>query len=230
MLGSTVLGLRGDYLAIVTLGLGEIASLYLKNAADITGGPSGALGLPQPVPAGTPQSMAYLSMFYLTLVGAGVIMLISTRFRGARLGRAWLAIRSDEDIAQAMGINLVNTKLLAFSIGAAFAGLSGILFASQQSAGIFPQSFGLEVSIIVLSIVIIGGTGSLPGIVVGTMMLIGLPEILRPVAGYRIMAFGLLLVIMMIIRPQGMMPAPPPELESQAKQKAEAAEREKAIG
>lgn len=217
LLGIPVLRLRGDYLAIVTLGFGEIISLYSKNWDDVTGGPSGALRIPQPVPENTPALTTTLVMVYLAFIGSGLVMLLSSRLRHSRLGRAWLAVRSDEDIAQAAGINLVNAKLLAFSIGASFAGLAGMLFASQQNAGVFPQDFTLERSIDVLSLVIIGGFGSIPGVVVGSIALIGLPELLRPVQDYRIMAFGLLLVLTMLFRPEGLMPLPPPSLEDEAR-------------
>lgn len=227
MLGIPVLRLRGDYLAIVTLGFGEIISLSLRNLESVTGGPSGALGIPKPVPDGTPALTTNLALLYLALVGAGLIVVVSTRFRGSRLGRAWLAMRSDEDIAQAMGIDLVNTKLLAFSIGASFAGLAGMVFASQLSNA-FPESFTLDQSINVLALVIIGGTGSLPGIIVGSIVLIGLPELLRPIADYRIMAFGLLLVVTMVLRPAGLMPSPPPALEAEARRLAEEEDRKKA--
>ncbi len=219
LLGIPVLRLRGDYLAIVTLGFGEIIGLFLKNLDNVTGGPSGAIGVPKAVPSGTPTDISNLSMLYLAIVGAVIVILVAFRLRDSRLGRSWLAMRSDEDIAQAMGINLVNTKLLAFSIGASFAGLAGMLFASQQNA-IFPDDFTLEISINVLALVIIGGMGSIPGVVVGAIALIGLPELLRPIADYRIMAFGLLLIFTMVALPNGLMPSPTPALEDEARQLA----------
>lgn len=224
LLGIPVLRLRGDYLAIVTLGFGEIISLFLKNLDDITGGPSGAIGVPKAVPRGTPTDISNLTMLYLAMVGVVIVMTVAFRLRDSRLGRSWLAMRSDEDIAQAMGVNLVNTKLLAFSIGASFAGLAGMLFASQQNA-IFPDDFTLEISINVLALVIIGGMGSIPGVVVGAIALIGLPELLRPIADYRIMAFGLLLVFTMVALPDGLMPSPTPALEEDARRLAKEMER-----
>jgi len=220
ILGVPVLRLRGDYLAIVTLGFGEIISLALKNLDGLTGGPSGAIGIPKPVPDGTPLPTTNLIMLYLSFIGAALVMMMSLRLRDSRIGRAWYALKSDEDIAQAMGINLVNVKLLAFSIGAALAGLAGMLFASRQNA-IFPEDFGLEVSINVLALVIIGGMGSIPGVIIGAIALIGLPELLRPVADYRIMAFGLLLIITTVVLPKGLLPVPPPELEDKARELAE---------
>lgn len=225
LLGIPVLRLRGDYLAIVTLGFGEIISLGLKNLDGTTGGPSGAIGIPKAVPSGTPTDISNLTMMYLSVVGAAIVVLISFRLRDSRLGRSWLAMRSDEDIAQAMGINLVNTKLLAFSIGASFAGLAGMLFASQQNS-IFPDDFGLEVSINVLSLVIIGGMGSIPGVVVGAIALVGLPELLRPIADYRIMMFGLLLIFTMVALPNGLMPSPSPALEAEARRLAKESEKD----
>jgi ABC-type branched-subunit amino acid transport system permease subunit len=216
VLGFPVLRLRGDYLAIVTLGFGEIISLALRNLDTTTGGPSGALGIPKPVPDGTSIPVSNLVLLYISIVGAILVSFVSLNLRNSRIGRAWLAIRSDEDIAQAMGINLVNLKLLAFSIGAAMAALAGMIFASRQNS-IFPDDFNLEVSINVLSLVIIGGMGSVPGVVIGSIVLIGLPELLRPVEDYRIMAFGLLLILTMVTRPQGLLPAPPPELEARAR-------------
>jgi ABC-type branched-subunit amino acid transport system permease subunit len=220
LLGIPVLRLRGDYLAIVTLGFGEIISLGLKNLDSITGGPSGAIGVPKPVAAGTPQVTTNLIMLYLSVLGAVMIAMLSVRLRHSRLGRAWMAMHSDEDIAQAMGINLINVKLLAFSVGASFAGLAGMIFASRQNS-IFPDDFGLEISINVLALVIIGGMGSIPGVIVGAIALIGLPEMLRPVADYRIMSFGLLLIVSMVTLPAGLMPTPPPQLEAEAKRLAE---------
>ena len=221
MLGFPVLRLRGDYLAIVTLGFGEIISLALKNLDSTTGGPSGALGVPKPVPDGTSVPVSNLVLLYLSIVGAFVVIIFSTNLRNSRIGRAWLAMRSDEDIAQAMGINLVNVKLLAFSIGASMAALAGMLFAARQNS-IFPDDFNLEVSINVLSLVIIGGMGSVPGVVIGSIVLIGLPELLRPIEDYRIMAFGLLLIVTMVTRPEGLLPSPPPELEEHARELAQA--------
>jgi branched-chain amino acid transport system permease protein len=219
-LGVPILRLRGDYLAIVTLGFGEIISLGLKNLGDLTGAAQGANGVPGPVPAGTPIPSQYLATLYLSIFATALLIFFSWRLRHSRLGRAWVAMSSDEDIAQAMGINLVNVKLLAFSIGASFAGLSGMLFASWQR-NIFPENFTLTVSINVLSLVIIGGMGSIPGVVIGALVLIGLPELLRPIQEYRIMTFGLLLVLTMVALPRGLLPTPPPRLEEEARRLAE---------
>lgn len=217
LLGFPVLRLRSDYLAIVTLGFGEIISISLENLLNITGGPFGAQGVPAPLPEGASIAEENLVILYLGIVGAGLVIFLSYRLRNSRIGRAWTALRSDEDITQAMGVNLVNSKLMAFAIGAAFAGISGVLFASRQS-NLFPNQFSLVISINVLALVIIGGTGSVPGVIVGAIVLVGLPETLRAVQDYRIMSFGALLVVTMLIRPKGLLPAPLALLEERAQQ------------
>jgi branched-chain amino acid transport system permease protein len=211
LLGIPVLRLRGDYLAIVTLGFGEIIRLLFNNLRDYTGGPQGVLQIPRPLPANASGPVTYLWLVYLVFIGAGLVAFFSTRLRRSRTGRAWSAMRSDEDIAQSMGINLVQSKLTAFAIGAAFAGLGGVLFAARQR-NIFPNDFKLDVSIQVLSLVIIGGMGSIPGVIMGAIALIGVPEVLRELSTYRILVFGALLVVMVIIRPEGLLPEPPPPL------------------
>ncbi len=216
MLGIPVLRLRGDYLAIVTLGFGEIIRLLFTNLRDYTGGPQGVLEIPRPLPAGATGPVGYLWMVYLVLLGVGIIAFFSTRLKQSRIGRAWSAMKSDEDIAQSMGINLVQTKLTAFAIGAAFAGLGGVLFAARQR-NIYPNDFRLDVSIEVLSLVIIGGMGSIPGVIMGAIALIGVPEVLRELATYRILVFGALLVAMVILRPEGLLPAPTAQLRERAR-------------
>lgn len=216
-LGIPVLRLRGDYLAIVTLGFGEIIRLLFNNLRDYTGGPQGVLQIPRPLPKGSTGTVNYLIMVYLVFLGAGLVAFFSTRLKASRTGRAWSAMKSDEDIAQSMGVNLVRSKLMAFAIGAAFAGIGGVLFAARQR-NIFPMDFNLEVSIEVLSLVIIGGMGSIPGVIMGAIALIGIPEVLRELSQYRILVFGALLVTMVIIRPEGLLPAPPTALQEKAKQ------------
>jgi branched-chain amino acid transport system permease protein len=205
LLGIPVLRMRGDYLAIVTLGFGEIIRLLLLNLREITYGPGGLLDLPPPrlfgLNLGDPRGLLYLG-----LVGSVFIILVTSRLNNSRLGRAWIAMREDEAVAQAAGINLVGNKLQAFAFGAAFAGLGGILFAARQ-VNIFPDNFTLFVSIDVLSLIIIGGIGSIEGVILGSIALIGLPEVLRGVDEYRILAFGALLVVMMIVRPEGLLPS-----------------------
>jgi branched-chain amino acid transport system permease protein len=205
LLGIPVLRMRGDYLAIVTLGFGEIIRLLLLNLRDFTGGPGGVLKVPSPIlfglDLGNPKGILYLGLLF-----SAVVAVMTTRLRDSRLGRRWIALREDEDVAQAMGINLVAIKLLAFGTGAAFAAAAGALYASRQ-VNIFPDNFTLLVSIDVLSLIIIGGMGSVEGVILGSIALIGLPEILRSVDEYRIVAFGALLVIMMILRPEGLLPS-----------------------
>jgi ABC-type branched-subunit amino acid transport system permease subunit len=216
-LGIPVLRLRSDYLAIVTLGFGEIIRLLFNNLREYTGGAQGILQIPSALPADSFGSVTYLNMTYLVFVGAGLVAFLSNRLRQARIGRAWNAVRSDEDIAQSMGINLVQTKLLAFAIGAGFAGLGGVLFAARQSNAI-PTDFQLNVSIQVLSLIIIGGMGSIPGVIIGAIALIGIPEILRELETYRILVFGALLIVMVIIRPAGLLPEPPTQLRARARE------------
>jgi ABC-type branched-subunit amino acid transport system permease subunit len=211
MLGIPVLRLRGDYLAIVTLGFGEIIRLLFNNLRDYTGGPQGVLQIPRPLPVNASGPVTYLWLVYLVFTGAGLVAFFSMRLRRSRTGRAWSAMQSDEDIAQSMGINLVQSKLTAFAIGAAFAGIGGVLFAARQR-NIFPNDFKLDVSIQVLSLVIIGGMGSIPGVIMGAIALIGVPEVLRELSTYRILVFGALLVVMVIIRPEGLLPEPPSPL------------------
>ncbi|MBI5929988.1 MAG: hypothetical protein HY862_11805 [Chloroflexi bacterium] len=236
LLGFPVLRLRSDYLAIVTLGFGEIISISLENLESITGGPFGASNIHKPVAGNPTTAEQNMILLYLALVGAGLIAVFSTRLRSSRLGRTWTAIRSDEDIAQAQGINLVNSKLLAFAIGASFAGMAGLLFAARQN-NIFPADFSLNVSINVLALVIIGGVGSIPGVIVGTIVLVGLPQMLRALQDYRYLTFGALLVVMMLVRPAGLMPAPLASLEERArklrgnvKPQREEIQREEAAG
>jgi branched-chain amino acid transport system permease protein len=205
LLGIPVLRLRGDYLAIVTLGFGEIIRLFMLNLSDLTNGPRGLLNLAPPRLGGYSLGSP-AGIFYLALLGSALVAFVAYRLNDSRLGRAWVAMREDEDVAQATGINLVRTKLLAFAIGATFAGLAGQLYAARQ-VNIFPENFSLFVSIDALSLIIVGGMGSIPGVVLGALALKGLPEVLRGVDEYRIVAFAALLVIMMIVRPEGILPS-----------------------
>ena len=153
--------------------------------------------------------------YYLFLAGVFFTAFVVYRLASSRLGRAWLAIRADEDVAEAIGIHLVGTKLLAFGISSAFAGLGGAIFGGWLQ-GIFPNSFTLFVSINVLSLIIIGGMGSIPGVVLGAFILIGLPEALREIQDYRLLAFGSLLVVAMLLKPDGLLPPEPPKLSEKA--------------
>jgi len=205
LLGIPVLRLRGDYLAIVTLGFGEIIRLFLLNLDTVTNGPRGMLNVAPPTlfgyDLGDPRDI-----FILALIGAAIVAFVAYRLNDSRLGRAWDAMREDEDVAQATGIHLARTKLLAFAIGATFAGLAGQLFAARQ-VNIFPENFTLFISIDALSMIIVGGIGSIPGVILGAVILKGLPEVLRGVDEYRIVTFAALLIIMMIVRPEGLLPS-----------------------
>ncbi len=216
ILGVPVLRMRGDYLAIVTLGFGEIirvlaASDLLK---PIIGGAQGIIkvGRPEiPLPAFLGMGPSFIffrpqHFYYLILIGCLLAIIVSSRLRDRRPGRRWMALREDEDVAEAVGIHLVSTKLLAFAFGAAFGGLAGAIFASRL-ASIFPNSFNLLISINVLSLIIVGGIGSLPGVVVGALFLVGLPELLREFAEYRLLLYGALLIAMMLVRPEGIWPS-----------------------
>ena len=224
LLGIPVLRLRGDYLAIVTLGFGEIIRLFMLNLGELTNGPRGILEIAQPGLFGlTPEAASggLLSsqgwIFLLALVSSALIAFVAIRLNDSRLGRAWIAMQEDEDVAQATGVHLVRTKLLAFAIGATFAGLAGQLFAARQ-INIFPENFSLFVSIDALALIIVGGIGSPAGIVLGALALKGLPEVLRGVDEYRIVTFAALLVIMMIVRPAGILPSSRRRFEAAAEE------------
>jgi branched-chain amino acid transport system permease protein len=170
---------------------------YIGGSNGITLIPKAVIG---PVTFGTPQTL-----FYIFLAGCALVAFISIRVKDSRLGRAWMALREDEDVAQAMGIDLIRTKLLAFATGAAFAGLSGAIFASKL-ASIYPHSFHLLISINVLCLIIVGGMGNISGVIVGSLALVGLPELLREFAEYRLLLYGAALVAMMLMRPEGLLP------------------------
>lgn len=221
LLGIPVLKMRGDYLAIVTLGFGEIIRL-LANSDFLKpweGGAQGIQGIPLPDIGPIKFAQVQLSLpilgqfqftpsqefYYIFLAACLLVIFIATRVKTSRIGRAWMAVREDEDVAQAMGINLVTTKLMAFAMGASFGGLSGAIFASKLQS-VYPTSFSFLVSIYVLSLIIIGGMGSIPGVIVGALALVGLPELLREVGDYRYLFFGVALVLMMLVRPEGLIP------------------------
>ncbi|MDR7522549.1 MAG: leucine/isoleucine/valine transporter permease subunit [Armatimonadota bacterium] len=208
LLGIPVLKIRGDYLAIATLGFGEIIRLLVLSdfLRPWLGGSQGVLAIPKPAIGGF-EFAGPEQLFYLVLASAALVMLVATRLRDSRLGRAWMAVREDEDVAEATGINLVNVKLLAFGLGAFFGGLSGAVFAVMLGS-VFPHSFQLLISINVLALIIVGGMGSLPGVVVGSLALVGLPELLREFAEFRFLVYGAALVVMMQWRPEGLWPEP----------------------
>ncbi|HET6197425.1 MAG TPA: branched-chain amino acid ABC transporter permease, partial [Acetobacteraceae bacterium] len=207
LFGLPVLGVRGDYLAVATMGLGEIVRVIVQSdfAAPLLGGAQGVLEIPKPRIAGYVLGTP-VALFYVTLVAAGVAAFVAWRLENSRLGRAWEALRDDEDVAQALGINLVRSKLLAYGLGATFAGLGGSIFATMLTS-VYPSSFQLLISINVLALIIVGGMGSLPGVVLGSIALIGLPELLREFGDYRYLFYGAVLIVMMRLRPEGLWPS-----------------------
>ncbi|WP_096361906.1 ABC transporter permease subunit [Sulfuricaulis limicola] len=234
LLGAPTLRLRGDYLAIVTLGFGEIIRIFLNNLnapVNITNGPQG-VNLIDPIAFGgfsfsQTHTLFGLSFpgiytyYYLFLALALLIIFVSLRLQNSRIGRAWVAIREDEVAAEAMGINTRNIKLLAFAMGASFAGISGGLFAGFQGF-ISPESFNLFESIIVLCMIVLGGMGNIAGVILGAVLLTIFPEALRYIgelqnylfgriladpADLRMLIFGLALVLIMIFRPAGLLPS-----------------------
>lgn len=214
LLGLPILRLRGDYLAIVTLGFGEIIRIMLRSdlMTSITAGPKGVRDVMQPSLFGVSLA-SDVNFLYLILLLVVLAIFLTNRLHNSRTGRAWIAIREDEIAARATGINAFQSKLLALAIGAAFAGLAGALFASRnQFTG--PEDHTLMVSINVLALVIVGGMNSIPGIILGSFALKGLPEMLRELENYRLLVFGALLVAMMIFRPEGLWPASRPRLEN----------------
>ncbi|WP_207264421.1 branched-chain amino acid ABC transporter permease [Desulfovibrio sp. Huiquan2017] len=208
LLGFPVLRLRGDYLAIVTLGFGEIIRLVLENWGDVTMGPSGISSIARPslfgIKLGVIGSTQY--MFYI-MVGLMVLTIFCVnRLQNSRIGRAWLALREDEIACQAMGIDKMKTKLMAFALGATWAGMAGVVFAAKTTF-INPASFTFWESAIILSIVVIGGMGSIRGVIAGAVILILVPEYLREFAQFRMLLFGAIMVLVMVFRPQGLISA-----------------------
>jgi branched-chain amino acid transport system permease protein len=227
--GMPILGIRGDYLAIATLGFGEIIRLLVLSdfLRPWLGGSQGVLEIPKPQIGGFEFS-GPLRIYYLALVASALIVFVASRLRDSRLGRAWMALREDEDVAEAMGINLINVKLLAYGIGGAFAGMGGAIFAVMLGS-VFPHSFAFLISINVLALIIVGGMGSLPGVAVGALFLVGLPELLREFSDFRFLLYGAVLVIMMQIKPEGLWPAATVKREIHAAEEAVAPGEETAL-
>jgi len=235
LLGAPTLRLRGDYLAIVTLGFGEIIRIFLNNLnapINITNGPKGIAGIDPLTIAGQPLTKGmdlfgfhfhglYL-YYYLFVILALLIVLVTMRLENSRIGRAWVAIREDEIAAKACGINTRNVKLLAFAMGASFGGVAGGLFSGFQQF-VSPESFGLFESIMVLCMVVLGGMGNIPGVILGAVVLTVLPEFFRYWAGpaqqavfgqifidpesMRLLLFGIALILVMRFRPMGLLPS-----------------------
>jgi len=208
LLGYPVLRLRGDYLAIVTLGFGEIIRLILENWNAFSFGPSGIANIPRPGFFGIKMSLEQSSIFIYFLLIALVIftIFVVNRLKDSRIGRAWIAMREDEVACQAMGIDRTKTKLTAFALGATWAGMAGVMFAAKTTF-INPASFTIWESINVLCIVVLGGMGSILGVIFGALALILLPEYLRAFSEYRMLLFGIILVTMMVFRPGGIISA-----------------------
>jgi len=224
LVGFPVLRLRGDYLAIVTLGFGEILRVVLLNWASLTGGPNGITGVARPsffglpLTASSPNGTTFHEFFnlpfspshrvtflyYVILALALVTNLVSLRFRRLPLGRAWEALREDEIACRSMGINPTATKLSAFAIGTMFAGFAGCFFATRQGF-ISPESFTFLESAVILAIVVLGGMGSQTGVVLAAVLLVGLPEWFRDLQQYRMIAFGGAMVLIMLWRPRGLL-------------------------
>ncbi len=234
LLGFPVLRLRGDYLAIVTLGFGEIIRILLNNMTSLTGGPNGISGIPKPTLGGLEFNrtvkdggfetfheffgIAYnanhkvIFLYLMALVLVIATLFVINRLLRMPLGRAWEALREDEIACKSLGLNPTIIKLTAFTIGACFAGFAGSFFASRQGF-ISPESFVFIESAIVLAIVVLGGMGSQIGVVLAAIVMTVLPELAREFNEYRMLMFGLLMVFMMIWRPQGLLPMTRPHLE-----------------
>ena len=204
LLGYPVLRLRGDYLAIVTLGFGEIIRLVLENWNQFSFGPSGIANIPRPSLPGIKMNLEQSTIFIYFLMIALVVftIFVVNRLKDSRIGRAWIALREDEVACQAMGIDRTKTKLTAFALGATWAGMAGVLFAAKTTF-INPASFTIWESINILCIVVLGGMGSIVGVIFGALILILLPEYLRAFSEYRMLLFGFILVTMMVFRPGG---------------------------
>jgi branched-chain amino acid transport system permease protein len=204
LLGFPVLRLRGDYLAIVTLGFGEIIRLILENWNEFSFGPSGIAGISRPFTFGFALTLQEQTVYLYYIMIALVLftIVVVSRLRNSRIGRAWIALREDEIACQAMGIDKTRTKLMAFALGATWAGFVGCILAAKTTF-INPASFTFMESAIILSIVVLGGMGSIIGVIVGAFILILLPEYLRAFSEYRMLAFGAAMVLIMVFRPQG---------------------------
>ncbi|HEY8488855.1 MAG TPA: branched-chain amino acid ABC transporter permease [Thermaerobacter sp.] len=201
-----IIHLRGDYLLIVTVGFAEIVRIALRNDVfGLTGGSNGILGIDRPVLLGFRLTdlthFYYLSLFFLLLT-----VFIAVRLEDSRVGRAWSYIREDEVAAAAMGIDTGRYKVLAFAVGGALAGVAGNLYAAKMGV-IAPESFSFWESVVMFAIVILGGTGSIPGVFLGTFAMVVLPQLFRGLADYRMLVFGAAMVVLMIVRPEGLWPS-----------------------
>jgi len=215
-IGYPTLRMRGDYLAIVTLGFGEIVRILLNNWMSLTNGPNGILGIDAPsiyIPSfenGFSLEVLYLKklhyLYYVALFLAIITIIAVRHLNYSRIGRAWESIREDETAAELMGVNTFKLKLLAYAMGALFAGMAGAFFCARMRF-VSPESFTFLESAMVLSMVVLGGMGSIPGIILGAAALIVLPEVFREFETYRMLVFGMSMVVMMLFRPAGLIPA-----------------------
>jgi branched-chain amino acid transport system permease protein len=205
ILGYPVLRLRGDYLAIVTLGFGEIIRLVLENWNTFSKGPSGIANIPKPGLFGIDLTFQqnFIYLYYIMVALVIFTIFVINRLQNSRIGRAWIALKDDEIACQAMGIDKAGTKLRAFALGATWAGMAGVVFAAKTTF-INPASFTIWESVIILCTVVLGGMGSIAGVICGALMLILLPEYLRAVSEYRMIVFGAVLVLMMVFKPGGL--------------------------
>ena len=201
-LGVVTLRLRGDYLAIVTLGFIQIVHLVLNNWDSVTNGPNGILNVGRPR-VGSFVFADPAHFYYVTLAVAVVAIGVNSRVQSSRIGRAWMAIRDDEIAAEAMGVPTTRLKVLAFASGAAWAGVAGVCFAGKF-AFVSPESFTFFESIVILAMVVLGGMSSIPGVVLGAVVIVVVPELLRGVQDYRMLLFGAALVVMMALRAEGL--------------------------
>lgn len=208
ILGFPILRLRGDYLAIVTLGFCEITHLVLENWNALSFGPSGISNIPRPGFFGMAMSLneATIYLYFLVFTLCLFTIFVVNRLQNSRIGRAWIALREDEVACQAMGIDRTKTKLTAYALGATWAGMVGVIFAAKTTF-INPASFTFLESAMILSIVVLGGMGSITGVIVGAFLLILTPEYLRAFSNYRMLLFGTAMVLMMVFRPQGIFPS-----------------------
>jgi branched-chain amino acid transport system permease protein len=213
-LGFPVLRLRGDYLAIVTLGFGEMIRIIILNWVSLTNGPNGITGIPKPDYFGlaTTPIIRITFLYYLILVLALVTNYVTLRLRRLPLGRAWEALREDEIACRSLGINPTTVKLSAFAMGATFGGIAGAFFATRQGF-ISPESFTFIESAIILAIVVLGGMGSQLGVALAAFVLMGIPEWFRELQDLRMLAFGLCMVLIMVWRPRGLLASRAPTIK-----------------
>ena len=221
LLGAPTLRLRGDYLAIVTLGFGEIVPQTFLNLSQWTGGPNGISSLDQPNFFGFRFGFAVLPYYYVMLALIAFAVIVANNLRSSRLGRAWMAIREDELAAAHMGINTTVTKLSAFALGASFSGLAGVAYGAKLQL-VSPDQFQFNVSVTILAMLVLGGMGNIPGVILGSLVISSLDRFILPQAtnflhatfhtdidltNSRFLIYGIILVLMMLFRPEGLLPS-----------------------